>query len=159
MAVNIRVDYSGDCVARRVAVTYLTVTGRRVFISRIGLLSMLWVATGVVVQISSSGLFSGCGATDDTDDFIDLSDAIDDPLTCQETSVVEAFAFLNGLILIVYVGTLIVVSLLASRRKHIGVTSSIASASSSEFKAPMPNSYTPHLAVHNAGVQAKAVHV
>lgn len=89
-------------MARQVAVTsYLgknKLPVAETFISRIGLLSLLWVATGVVVQISSVGFFSGCGATDDEDDFFDLGDAIGDPVTCQLTSVVEAFAFLNGLI-------------------------------------------------------------
>jgi hypothetical protein len=58
----------------------------------------LWIATGVVVQISSVSVFSGCGATDNVDDFFDLGDVIANPVTCQENSVVEAFAFLNGLI-------------------------------------------------------------
>ncbi|KAF7369628.1 hypothetical protein MVEN_00293700 [Mycena venus] len=115
------------------------------------LLSILWVATGVVVQISSVSIFSGCGASDNTDDF-DLGDAID-PVTCQENSVVEAFAFLNGLILILYVVSLIVASLLASRRKQRSMSSSIASASSSisALKTPMPSSYTSHSAVDNGG--------
>ncbi|KAJ7920296.1 hypothetical protein B0H13DRAFT_2319634 [Mycena leptocephala] len=91
-------------------------------------------------------------------DFVDRdrrggANLISNPVTCQENSVVEAFAFLNGLILILYVITLIVVSLLASRRKHLGMASSIGSASSSGlvFKDPMHSSYPSHSAVNIAG--------
>ncbi|KAF7358566.1 hypothetical protein MSAN_01194800 [Mycena sanguinolenta] len=113
----------------------------------LGVLSILWLATGAVVELSSVGFF-GCDV-DNTDDFFDIGDAIGDPVTCQENSVIEAFAFMNGIILIVYVVSLIVVSLVASRRKNVGVNAS-ASSSTSAFKDPMPTSYVSHFAVDNA---------
>ncbi|KAJ7167095.1 hypothetical protein C8R46DRAFT_1219474 [Mycena filopes] len=98
-------------------------------ISWLFFLSILWLAVGAdAAQFQSVGFWFGCGRIG-VDDSLDVG-------ACQEISALEAFAFLNWIMLLGYVGTLLVMSLAAASRKHTNVwTSSVANA---PFGAPTP---------------------
>ncbi|KAJ7263631.1 hypothetical protein B0H12DRAFT_1230919 [Mycena haematopus] len=109
----------------------------------LGFLSILWLSTGADAAGFSGGasLAFGCGnARDETDLGFDSDVPTSDSPTeiCQEMSALEAFAFLNWIVLMGYIGMLLVVSLVAANRKHTSVwTSSVANA---PFSAPGKNS-------------------
>ncbi|KAJ7024663.1 hypothetical protein C8F04DRAFT_1131010 [Mycena alexandri] len=134
-------------------------------ISWLFFLSLLWLATGAdAADFNSVGFWFACGRPE-------LQGSVDIG-ACHEISAIEAFAFLNWIILLAYIGTLLVMSLAAASRKHTGVwTSSVANA---PFGAPAPAvNLTPmshggqvagvggHSAGYSAGnsVQAGTVHV
>ncbi|KAJ7122191.1 hypothetical protein C8R44DRAFT_981420 [Mycena epipterygia] len=112
-------------------------------IAWLGFLCILWLSTGgVTASVGAvSFFFGGCDAASDIGDAVDiagreLQDLTDDSaLTlCHESSAIEAFAFLNWIILMGYVTTLLIMSVVASSRKHTGVwKSSVANA---PFAAP-----------------------
>ncbi|KAJ7646413.1 hypothetical protein DFH06DRAFT_578495 [Mycena polygramma] len=132
-------------------------------ISWLAFLSILWLSTGAETA-QFTAVWFGCGdaiAFGD-DDGIDLA-------TCHEVSGIEAFAFLNWLILMGYTGMLLVMSLVAASRKHSNVwTSSVANV---PFNAPapassVPGSYVGHAESPNVGgyntsnsIQGGTVHV
>ncbi|KAJ7464843.1 hypothetical protein B0H11DRAFT_67945 [Mycena galericulata] len=64
--------------------------------------------------------------------FGSCGDLVDDPIDsgiCTKTSAIEAFAFLNWIILMGYAGTLLFLSVVAANRNHAGVwKSSVAQA-------------------------------
>ncbi|KAK7058061.1 hypothetical protein R3P38DRAFT_2844201, partial [Favolaschia claudopus] len=86
-------------------------------------LSILWLATGAqAAQVRSIGFWFACA---------DLGDGLDsiDAGACHEMSALEAFAFLNWLLLMGYALTLLIMSLVAANRKQTNVwTSSVANA-------------------------------
>ncbi|KAJ6592383.1 hypothetical protein B0H19DRAFT_1055114 [Mycena capillaripes] len=97
-------------------------------ISWLGFLSILWLSTGAHTAAFTFGIALDCG---------DLGLDTIDASACHETSAIEAFGFLNWLILMGYVGMLLVMSLMVASRKHSSVwTSSVANA---PFSAPANN--------------------
>ncbi|KAJ6528745.1 hypothetical protein DFH09DRAFT_1185637 [Mycena vulgaris] len=142
-------------------------------ISEIGWLTILWVlwlSTGVeAAQASSVYIFflGGCGASSaDFGDGVETLDSI-----CRETSAIEAFGFLNWIILMVYTFTLLIMSLAAASRKHTGVwQSSVADApffaagpASSAPASSAPGAYNAHAPATAGGtagtVNSGTVHV
>ncbi|KAJ7753538.1 hypothetical protein B0H16DRAFT_1544455 [Mycena metata] len=93
------------------------------------LLSILWLATGAdAADYESVGFWFACGNPEEQGSV--------DRAACSQISAIAAFAFLNWIILMGYIGTLLVLSLAAASRKHTGVwTSSVADA---PFGAPAP---------------------
>ncbi|KAJ7465720.1 hypothetical protein FB451DRAFT_1262274 [Mycena latifolia] len=111
---------------------------------------VLWLATGADAAQTTTvlRLLIGCGAEAESDptDFGDgVSVSTDDPTTgiCPETSAIVAFAFLNWVLLLGYTATLLVMSLIATNRKHAGVwQSSVADAPfGATPSSPIPRSY------------------
>ncbi|KAJ6567271.1 hypothetical protein DFH09DRAFT_456116 [Mycena vulgaris] len=89
-------------------------------LSWLSILWVLWLATAAdSAQAGQIFFVSGCG------NYID-SDIVS---ACRETSGIQAFAFLNWLILLAYTVLILVLSIIASSRKHTGVwKSSVAEA-------------------------------
>ncbi|KAF7311162.1 hypothetical protein MKEN_01017400 [Mycena kentingensis (nom. inval.)] len=137
----------------------------------LGFLSIMWLATGAETANVLQALDLLGGSVCDT--AIDGDDTLKN--ICGETRGIAAFGFLNWLMLMGYVITLLVLSLQATQRKHTGVwTSSVANAPFGEATAPaekpssVPHSYNPYPGPgaqaqeyqHTGGtVQAGTVHV
>ncbi|KAF7350561.1 hypothetical protein MSAN_01615800 [Mycena sanguinolenta] len=135
----------------------------------LAILSIMWLATGADTASNTVG----CNTAQDKEataiehEFgVPTSETPDG--ICSELSALEAFAFLNWIILMGYIGMLLVMSLMAASRKHTNVwTSSVANA---PFSEPAENPSVP--TSHNSGtggqpggystagsVQAGTVHV
>ncbi|KAF7350580.1 hypothetical protein MSAN_01618000 [Mycena sanguinolenta] len=137
-------------------------------ISWLAFLSILWLSTGADTA-SFNAAFLGCGNSKVDKEIHQAEDQVGIPHgICSELSALEAFAFLNWIILMGYIGMLLVMSIMAASRKHTNVwTSSVANA---PFSEPAKNSSVPMS--YNAGtggqpggystsgsVQAGTVHV
>ncbi|KAJ7270310.1 hypothetical protein C8J57DRAFT_1321604, partial [Mycena rebaudengoi] len=94
-------------------------------------LSILWLATGAnTAEMSPSLLFLYLGGC--TSDPIFGTSLGADTGACQKTSAIEAFAFLNWIILMGYSGMVLVLALISLSRKQPGVwKSSVAELPSS----------------------------
>ncbi|KAJ7762830.1 hypothetical protein DFH07DRAFT_956731 [Mycena maculata] len=87
-------------------------------LSWLSILWVLWLATGADGAQAGQIFISGCGYVDS------LVDA-----ACRETAAIQAFSFLNWIILLAYTILILVLSIIASTRKHTGVwKSSVAEA-------------------------------
>ncbi|KAJ7466423.1 hypothetical protein FB451DRAFT_1137944 [Mycena latifolia] len=115
---------------------------------------VLWLATGADAAQATTVLrvLLVCGSEAEAEaesDSIDFGDGVsvptDDPTAgiCPETSAIVAFAFLNWILLLGYTATLLVMSLMATNRKHVGVwQSSVADAPlDATPSSPIPRSY------------------
>ncbi|KAJ7438404.1 hypothetical protein B0H11DRAFT_2104998 [Mycena galericulata] len=102
-------------------------------INSLFLLWVLWLATAAesVQADTAFNQFSGFGLCSNSADNVDNIDNVDpfDNGLCAKTSALEAFAFLNWIILMVYAGTLLFLSVVAANRNHKEVwKSSVAQA-------------------------------
>ncbi|KAJ7477134.1 hypothetical protein B0H11DRAFT_2029855 [Mycena galericulata] len=88
-------------------------------LSWLSILWILWLATAADgAQAGQDTFISGCGYVDTIIDG-----------ACRETAAIQAFSFLNWLILMVYTILILVLAIIASTRKHTGVwKSSVAEA-------------------------------
>ncbi|KAJ7122834.1 hypothetical protein C8R44DRAFT_735478 [Mycena epipterygia] len=88
-------------------------------LSWLSILWVLWLATAADgAQAAQDTFIAGCGYIDTIVD-----------TACRETAGVQAFAFLNWLILMAYTILILVLTIIASSRKHAGVwKSSVADA-------------------------------
>ncbi|KAJ7463989.1 hypothetical protein FB451DRAFT_1264392 [Mycena latifolia] len=116
----------------------------------LSILWILWLSTGAEAAEASQAytfILGGCGTS--AREFGEEFKVIDE--ICRETSGIEAFAFLNWIILMVYTGTLLTLSLAAASRKHTGVwQSSVAEA---PFFAPASPLSVP-TSTHTTGTPA-----
>ncbi|KAJ7646139.1 hypothetical protein B0H17DRAFT_1098221 [Mycena rosella] len=80
-------------------------------LSWLSILWVLWLATAAdSAQAGQLTFISGCGYIDSTVES-----------ACRETSAIQAFSFLNWIILMAYTVLILVLSIIASARKHTGV--------------------------------------
>ncbi|KAJ6493445.1 hypothetical protein C8R45DRAFT_900856 [Mycena sanguinolenta] len=129
-------------------------------------LSIMWLATGADTASNTIGCGSNAEKQEsafDKEAGVPTSETADG--ICSELEALEAFAFLNWIILMGYIGMLLVMSVMAATRKHTNVwTSSVANA---PFSEPEKNSSVPNAGTggHPGGystsgsVQAGTVHV
>ncbi|KAF7331725.1 hypothetical protein MKEN_00052300 [Mycena kentingensis (nom. inval.)] len=98
-------------------------------ISWLAILWVLWLATAADASHAASLTFlsSDCGNY--------LSDTIEE--ACRETAGVQAFSFLNWIILMAYTGLILVLTLIAQSRKHQGVW--LGSVAEAPFFTPNNN--------------------
>ncbi|KAJ6631873.1 hypothetical protein B0H10DRAFT_1771114, partial [Mycena sp. CBHHK59/15] len=94
-----------------------------------GFLWILWLSTGAESAEASYLFLAGCGdaAADEFADSIALG-------ACREITALQAFSFLNWIILFFYTTALLVLSGVAASRKHAGVWK--ASVATAPFFAP-----------------------
>ncbi|KAJ6493435.1 hypothetical protein C8R45DRAFT_989767 [Mycena sanguinolenta] len=135
----------------------------------LGFLSIMWLATGADTASNTIGCGSNAEKQEsafDTESGVPTSETADG--ICSELEALEAFAFLNWIILMGYIGMLLVMSVMAATRKHTNVwTSSVANApfSEPEKNSSVPTSYNAGTGGHPGGystsgsVQAGTVHV
>ncbi|KAJ7499323.1 hypothetical protein FB451DRAFT_954409, partial [Mycena latifolia] len=88
-------------------------------LSWLSILWVLWLATAAdSAQAGQLTFISGCGY---------INNSIEG--ACRETAAIQAFSFLNWIILMTYTTLILVLTIIASARKHTGVwKSSVADA-------------------------------
>ncbi|KAJ6493420.1 hypothetical protein C8R45DRAFT_1212761 [Mycena sanguinolenta] len=149
----------------------------------LGFLSIMWLVTGAdtaaftfsIDTVEFGKLSISCGST--AANYIETLDkelgvpSKDTPnVLCSERMSLEAFAFLNWIILMGYIGMVLVMALIAVSRKHTNVwTSSVANAPffepARDSESSVPTSYKVDLDSKpggfnvSASVQSGAVHV
>jgi len=79
-------------------------------LSWLSVLWVLWLATGADAAQAGQIFISGCGYDDKIVDG-----------ACRETAGVQAFAFLNWIILLAYTIFILILTIIAASRKHAGV--------------------------------------
>jgi len=89
----------------------------------VGVLSILWLATGADAAAYTDGVVPNCSVFDDTNVDVGLVSVNLGVLgtLCRSYQAIEAFAFLNWLLLMGYAITLVVLTFMSSNRGNSGV--------------------------------------